>query len=118
MPRLPWSEVAYFALTLVLALLFGTFLSSNRVTDPFLYYDVAFVQSAMGHTQMVLPRHGSFGSLQFVPGREMLMIQLAGIMGVSPQVLQFLPLGELIDSMVLYLLCRALLRSPVLACLI
>jgi hypothetical protein len=107
------ADIILFALALAVALGFGWYLSASRVTDPFLYYDVAFVKHVqMAQSTMDIPTTGPFASLAYVPGREMLMIQLAGMMGVAPETLQFLPVGAVLVTIALYVLARRLLGSP------
>jgi hypothetical protein len=107
------------ALALAVALGFGWYLGAGRVTDPFLYYDVAFVkQVQMGQTSMTIPATGPFASLAYVPGREMLMVQLSTMMGIAPETLQFLPVGAVLMSVTLYVLSRRLLGSPYVAFLL
>ncbi len=108
-----------FALAVAVALGFGWYLGAGRVTDPFLYYDVAFVkQVQMGQASMTIPATGPFASLAYVPGREMLMVQLASMMGIAPETLQFLPVGAVLVSVALYMLSRRLLGSPYIAFLL
>src|SRR5690349_17258884 len=115
--QLTWANIGFFFLTALLSLGFGAYLSINRVTDPFLYYDVAFVKSFQQQAQMNIPETGPFSSLSFVPGRELLMAQFANMMGISAETLQFLPLGVIIVALTLYVLCQRLFQSPPIACL-
>src|SRR6266480_2509217 len=92
-------EWAFLAATLLVSLGFGAYLSYRHVTDPFLYYDVGFVTSLSHSSQMVIPNSGPFASLTFVPGRELLMSLLSNMLGIDPQVLQFLPIGSVLISL-------------------
>jgi hypothetical protein len=110
-----WPEVVPFGLSMLVAMLSGVFFTTKQVTDPFLYYDVGFVTSLQGHMSMHIPSHGPYASLIFVPGREMLMLQLSQMLGIQPAALQFLPVGALILSPPLYLTVRKLTGSSWLA---
>jgi hypothetical protein len=116
--KLTWADVGFFLLTLLLSTGFSAYLSVKRVTDPFLYYDVAFVKSIQPQPQMIIPEMGPYASLSLAPGREMLMVQFTNMMGIEPEVLQFLPLGAIFVSITLYVLARRLLGSSVAACLV
>src|SRR4051794_25394805 len=45
----------WLLVTLAGSLAFGAYLSANRLTDPFLYYDTAFVQQLHTQTAMTFP---------------------------------------------------------------
>ncbi len=109
-------DLLFFILTLILSTCFGLYLSFEQVTDPFLYYDIAFIKSLQDASQMIVPKSGPFASLQYVPGREMLMLQFVNMMGITPETLQFLPLGTIFISLSLYLLSLRVLKSPLMAC--
>jgi hypothetical protein len=111
-------DLGFLLLTILLSTCFGAFLSRQRVTDPFLYYDIAFVKSIQQETQMVIPETGPYASLSFVAGREILLTQFANMMGIGPKQLQFLPLGTILLSSTLYFLALRLLKSPVIAGLV
>jgi len=111
-------DLAFLLPTILLSTCFGAFLSLQRVTDPFLYYDIAFVKSIQQETQMVIPETGPYASLSFVAGREILLTQFANMMGIGPKQLQFLPLGTVLLSSTLYFLALRLLKSPVVASLV
>jgi hypothetical protein len=104
--------IAGFLIALCLSTAFGLFLADREVTDPFLYYDVAFVARTQRNRRMVFPETGPFASLQFVPGRTILMVQLATMTGLAPEVLQYLPWGAMLVSQTLYVLALKLLKSP------
>ena len=112
------THVAYFLLTLLISVGFGVYLSAQRVTDPFLYYDVAFVKSLQHETKMVIPDSGPFASLEPVMGRQILMSEFANMMGIAPEVLQFMPIGAILVAITLYFLLLRLTKSPLLACLV
>ena len=117
--RIPISkEIAFLLITVLLSASFGTYLSLKRVTDPFLYYDVAFVKTIQDDAKVTFPETGPYSSLSFVAGRSMLMAQFVSLMGIEPDILQFLPIGSIFVSITLYFLALRLLKSPVIACLI
>lgn len=111
-------EITLFIFTLFASVIFGLYLSANRVTDPFLYFDVAFVKSLVGQSRLVIPETGPYASLEPVVGREMLMIQYVNMMGISPEVLQFLPLGAILLAATFYTVAYRFLKSPLLAMLV
>ncbi|MBV7330762.1 hypothetical protein KFU94_21465 [Chloroflexi bacterium TSY] len=111
-------ETLFFILTLLLAVSFGLFLSMERVTDPFLYYDVAFIKSIQDSAQVLIPETGPYTSLKPVIGRQILMMQYVSMMGVTPEALQFLPIGSILVMATLYLVAVKLLHSPAIASMV
>lgn len=103
--------VAPFFLTIILTLLFGLFLSQRHVVDPFLYYDLAFVKSSLGETIPTIPLSGPFSSLALAPGRIFLLMALSSSLGISAELLGFLPLGALMVSASYFILVRSLTNS-------
>ena len=78
-------SVTFFAVVaLLLSTAFGLYLGWKRVTDPFLYYDVSFVKTALTRARIDIPDTGPFASLEYVPGRQVLMLEFANMMGVEP----------------------------------
>ena len=111
-------EIIFFLITVCISTGFGIFLSRQKVTDPFLYYDIAFVKSLQDERQMNFPDAGPYKSLSLAPGRSLILTQYANMMGVDSEALQFFPLGSLIVSATFYYLALRFLRSPIIACLI
>ncbi len=105
-----------FFATLLLSVGFGAFLSQQRVTDPFLYFDTAFVAKTQHLGELRFPDSTHYASLKLVPGRQILMLEFANLMGISAQALQFLPIGTLLIAALWFLLALFLLNSPSLAC--
>src|SRR5689334_22786504 len=62
-----WQVILWLFVALAGSLAFGTYLEANELTDPFLYYDTAFVQQLQTQTVMTIPASGPFASLSFVP---------------------------------------------------
>jgi hypothetical protein len=104
--------VIFYLISLLLGSAFGFFLASQRVTDPFLYFDISFVKSIQPQEAMVIPKTGPYASLSLVPGRELLMAQLSNMLGIEPEVLQFLPIGAILLSQMLYLAGLYILKDP------
>lgn len=104
--------------TLCASTAFGLYLAAQEVTDPFLYYDAAFVARTLHQPRMAFPATGPFASLRFAPGRIMLMLQLAAMTGIPAERLQFVPWGAMLISQTLYVLALRLLKSPALAVLV
>jgi general stress protein CsbA len=111
-------EIIFFLITVCISTCFGTYLSSKKVTDPFLYYDISFVKSIQDERQMNFPDVGPYKSLSLAPGRSLILAQYANMMGVNPEALQFIPLGSLLISTTFYYLALRTLKSPIIACLI
>ena len=100
--------------TLLISFGFGIYLSSTRMTDPFLYIDIAFTKIVNINGKLVFPEQGTFSPLGLAPGRQVLMVQLANMMGVSPDVLQFFPLGTIFVSTTLFLFSYEILDNVIL----
>jgi len=111
-------ETIFFLITVCISTCFGTFLSSQKVTDPFLYYDIAFVKSIQDERQINFPDVGPYKSLSLAPGRSVILAQYANMMGINPEALQFFPLGSILISATFYYLALRFLKSPIIACLI
>lgn len=111
-------SLVFLSLATAAGVLFGAFLSTEHVTDPFLYYDIAFVESLEGDSVMDVPPIGPFQSLRLVEGRQILMAQLTNATALAPEELQFLPIGTLFISITLFALGRSLLRSDISAAFI
>ncbi len=107
-----------FLLAILISVGFGVFLSTKRVTDPFLYYDVAFVKSQNQQRRMQIPESGRFASLGPVSGRELLIIQFSNMMGINPEVLQYFPIGALLVSITLFCVTAHFTKSPLIAILV
>lgn len=108
----------YLYLTLLIAAIFGTYLAATRMTDPFLYFDISFAKAVNSQGELVFPQQGPFSSLHLAAGRQVLMLQLINMMGISPDIFQFLPIGTIFVSLTLYLLAYQILKSPLVASLI
>jgi hypothetical protein len=112
------SQPFFWFITVLISGSFGIYLSTKSVTDPFLYYDTGFIKQTSEAQTFKFPENGPFSSLSLAPGRQVLMYQLSEFTGIAPEKLQFLPLGSIIVSSTLFLLCVVLVESPFLACLI
>ncbi|MFC1923284.1 hypothetical protein ACFLY4_08340 [Chloroflexota bacterium] len=67
---------------------------------------------------MNFPDVGPYKSLSLAPGRSLILAQYANMMGISPEALQFFPLGSILISATFYYLALRILKSPIIACLI
>lgn len=114
----PSKEIIFFLLTVFVSIVFGIFLSSKKITDPFLYYDISFVKSIQNERHIDFPDEGPFKSLGLAPGRSLVLAQYVNMMGVDPEALQFFPLGSILISATLYCVALKFLKSPIIACLI
>jgi hypothetical protein len=114
----PSKEITFLIITVSAAIVFGIFLSSKKVSDPFLYYDISFVKSMQDEKRLIFPDAGPYTSLGLAPGRSLLLAQYANMMGIDPEALQFFPLGSILISATYYYLALRILKSPIIACLI
>lgn len=105
-------------MTLAISLGFGSFLSRQKVTDPFLYYDMAFLKDQANNNAIIFPEDGPFASLALVKGRLILLRELVDATGISPDILQFVPFGSIVVPAMIYLVVYRLFRSPIVASLI
>ena len=94
-----------------LCALFGFYLSSKQITDPFLYFDVAFTKQSLSDTHLVVPQKGPFASLDFVVGRIILMSILSKVTNLNVVDLQFFPIGYLLSPIILFVLTNKLFNS-------
>jgi hypothetical protein len=111
-------ELLFLLITIIISVGFGTFLSMERVTDPFLYYDISYIKSIKDDYQMSFPESGPFKSLDLVPGRLFLLSQYMNMMGIDPEALQFLPLGSILTSATLYIIGLKIFKAPIIASLL
>jgi hypothetical protein len=114
----PGKQTYFFIITVFVSAVFGILLSNKKVTDPFLYYDIAFVKSIQDDMQIMFPATGPFASLGLAQGRSLILLQYVNMMGIDPEALQFFPLGAILISATFYYLALRILRSPIIACLI
>jgi hypothetical protein len=112
-----WVLWGTFFLTLAVSLGFGVFLSRQKVTDPFLYYDMAFLNDQSQNDLITFPDDGPFASLALVKGRLILLRELSTATGNSPDSLQFVPFGSIVVTAMMFLLLYHLFRSPIVASL-
>jgi hypothetical protein len=105
-------------LTLLIAIGFGIYLSANRMTDPFLFWDIAFTKIVKAQGGLVFPDKAPFSSLVLAPGRQIIMFQLINMMGIPSEEFQFFPLGTIFLAFTMFLLAYEILRSPTVASLI
>lgn len=109
--------VTLLALAVVISFVFGSYLSVQRVTDPFLYYDISFVKTSENSIDFRIPDEGPFSSLRLAPGRVSLLQGLVGVLGIEPETLQFLPIGSVLLATSCFYLALRLLGSPAIALL-
>jgi hypothetical protein len=88
------------------------------MTDPFLYYDISFSKVVRASGELVFPKQAPFSSLNLSPGRQLLMLQLTNMMGITPEEFQFMPIGSLFLSLTMFLLAYELLGSALLSMLV
>lgn len=106
---------AFSARFLLLIILFsmtiGISIGINEVSDPFLYWNIALVEICKQGGLLGFERLGmfSFSTLGYNPGYTGMLLALSTVAGMSPEILQFLPIGSVFLPIVFFSVCRKLL---------
>lgn len=109
------NESLLIILCWLICILFGFFIANKQITDPFLYFDVAFIKEISNSLFLNIPAHGPFSSLDIAPGRIMLMLIISKVANLNPVNLQFFPIGYSIIPIILYYVLKKLLNSTIIS---
>jgi hypothetical protein len=110
-------KLLFILLLLLLSLYPRVLIYNSGHTDWFLYDIIAFVEESPQRNHILpLDSNEHFRDVIYHPAIEMMVLFITNLCGLSPRVIQFLPIGGIFITIGYYILSKEIFDSNTLAC--